>query len=503
MLWPLVIGVATGALVFQYCFGSKTTKSFARVPGYPLVGNALELAPENILASFDRYREKYGNFVELRLFMRKLLHFSDAKYVREILQKRPKLLIRGKVIETMAYTTGYLPNGLFHANDAVTWGKMRKLSSPAFSKQNLVNMSLALLRETEAFVQRLSELSGDGTKEINMLRESSGYTVHVISSVAFGNESVPYIFEEQFYEDVRTTFDVLLQSALFPFPQWVWRLSPYYKMELAAGEANMRFTAACQEVLSKKRAQIAAMPEEDKKNLHGLIDLMIKQQDADDAKDDEILANVKTFYLAGSDTTSMAISWSLYLLAQNPGVVAAVRAEVAPLLATLSSSSSSAQAVSDALAAMPLTTAVMRESVRLYPAGPVVFLDFAYGQEAEELVLSNGMRIASDNMLVVNLWHCLKDPEYFPDPEAFLPARWLTSDKESLARMEVANMGFGAGARACPGMGLALAEGTLAVAMILHQFDIALACPAQEITAEFKFTLQPSKLPMFLTKRAN
>lgn len=50
-------------------------------------------------------------------------------------------------------------------------------------------------------------------------------------------------------------------------------------------------------------------------------------------------------------------------------------------------------------------------------------------------------------------------------------------------------------------MGLAMAEGVMAVAAIIHHFDIALLCAPTEVKVEFKFTLQPSQLPMRLTKR--
>jgi cytochrome P450 len=355
-------------------------------------------------------------------------------------------------------------------------------------------MSQNFVQEAMEFVQRLDDLSRAGD-EIDMIRENTGYTVRVISRVAFGNDQVDYFFGEQFYRDVRVTFDILLESALFPFPAWVWRLTPKYKGELALAEANTRFSAACQQVIDIKRKQHETMSEEQKKDTHSLIDIMIRQEDS---RDEEVMANVKTFYLAGSDTTSMSMSWAMYLLAQHPAVVARLREEVAGFFASGVRARPAAEA-SDALSALVYTHAVLKEAVRLYPAGPAIFLDFA---TQESITLSNGLTVTPDTTLLINIWLPLTDEANFTDAKSFHPERWLTEDKAQLARMEQAFLGFGAGARACPGAGLAMAEGAIALAAVYHHFDLQLLCAPEEVKAEFKFTLQPSQLPMKLTRRA-
>ena len=502
--------VTTGSCIAAYviyrALSSKKDPKVPKVSGFPVIGNMLDLLPETFLDRMIKRKEQYGNVFYLHMFFQKFIHISDTNLCREVLSKRPKTFVRGRVLNYMAETLHYLPYGLFHANDAHTWGRMRKMTSPAFSKQNLSNMSALLLKEGIAFAKHLKEISQDGAT-LDMVKESTGYTVRVISSVAFGSEAVEYFFGQQFYEDVRVTFNVLLDHAMFPFPQWVWRLTPGYRMELAAIEADRRFSQACQEVISIKRAQHATMEEEQKKELHSLIDIMIRQEES---RDDEMLANVKTFYVAGSDTTSMSISWALFLLAQHPGAVAQLREEVAaaglfpPIHLSPNNNSSAtektAAQVSEAMSGLVFTHAVLKEAVRLYPAGPAIFLDFINPTD-EPVTLSNGVVIQADTTVITNLSLCLRDAEHFPQPDAFLPQRWLSEDKAALGRMEQAFMGFGAGARMCPGMGLAMAEGVMALAAVLHHFDLQLLCSPAEVKAEFKFTLQPSQLPMRLTSR--
>lgn len=447
-----------------------------------------------ILDKLFEYKDKYGHVFLLTALNRRMLHISDSKLCREVLLKRPKLLKRGTPLEGMAKTLGYLPFGLFHATDAQIWGKVKKLTAPAFSKQNLLSMSTILYEESMVLVTKLQCFAKSGT-EVDMMKEANGLTVGVISKVAFGDEHVEYFFGKQFYDDVNLTFKVILEAALFPFPHWMWRLTPMYKGELGALQANERFSTACQEVVDRKRRQHATMSEATKKELHGLIDIMIRQEGT---QDEEILANVKTFYLAGSDTTSVSISWAMYLLSQHAEVVVRLRKEVDSFFA-MQLDSKSAQEIGEAIAGLTFTTAVFKEVIRLYPVAPLIFLDFADTSEAMEL--SNGMVVGTDTTLQLNLWTCLLDEDYFPQAKKFDPARWLTDDKARLGLMDTAFMGFGGGTRACPGMGLAMAEGAMAIAALVHYFDFELACPLHEVKVDYKFTMQPNKLPMRLTNR--
>lgn len=490
--------VAVAAIVCCFAlmvYHTRRKKSkIISIPGYPLIGNMFDMDVKVILDRLAHYKEVYGNVFHLQVFSHKFLHVSDPKLVREIMAKRPKVFKRGIALEAMANKLHYLPFGLFHAHDAQIWGKVKKLTAPAFSKQNLTNMSRILYDEALSFVDRINELSLVDA-DIDFPREAARLTTGVINKVAFGDEQVDYFIGQQFYEDVNITLKILLEAALFPFPEWIWQLTPMYKNELLAREADVRFTKAAQEVIDRKRVQHASMDEDTKKELHSLIDIMLRQ---DDVQDLEILANVKTFYVAGSDTTSVTISWALYLLLQNPDCVAKIRTEAAKFF-NAGLAHKSTQEIGDALMELQYTTAVFKEAVRLYPVGPLIFLDFLDRSEAVEL--SDGVVIEPDRTVLLQTWTCHLDEVSFPQAKKFVPARWLTEDKALLGQMENAFLGFGAGTRACPGMNLALREGALALATLFHHFDLKFACPVEEIKVNYLFTMQPNKLPLRATKR--
>ena len=70
-----------------------------------------------------------------------------------------------------------------------------------------------------------------------------------------------------------------------------------------------------------------------------------------------------------------------------------------------------------------------------------------------------------------------------------------------LAAMESNLLTFGYGARMCPGMYLSNIEATILIANIVHNYDLSLACPTNEITRHAALTINPNKLPIIFTKR--
>jgi len=476
-------------------FSSSIGKKIPTAAGYPIIGNLLDMHLSVIFERMSSFTKTYGPIFHLQVLSQKFIHISEPSICREVMAKRPKMFSRGVNINVMGKKLGYQPYGLFHANDAAAWSKMKKLTVPAFSKQNLTNMSKIMFEETMTFVAKIDELSRAGT-DITLPREVARFTTAFINKVAFANERVEYIHSDQFYEDVLITMQTFQDSATFPFWNWVWHFTPMYQTELKVEAANERFTTAALEVIVRQRALLATMDDEGKRNLNSLIDLMLRQ--GRDVTDAEILANVKTFYLVGADTTFATISWAFFLVHQHPEVVARLREEATPFFA-LGLGTKTDTEVCDAIVGLTYAHAVFKEVTRMCPVGPLQFLDFV--DETDTLELSNGMVIERGRTVILDVKTCMMDVDYFPNPTKFDPSRWLTEDKTLLARMENAFLAFGSGPRACPGMNLANREGAVALSALFHHFDLRLACPVEEIKVEYKFAVHPNKLPMRATRR--
>ncbi|CBI35434.3 unnamed protein product, partial [Vitis vinifera] len=152
---------------------------------------------------------------------------------------------------------------------------------------------------------------------------------------------------------------------------------------------------------------------------------------------------VELFY-AGSDTSTITTEWAMTEFLRNPGVMQKVRQELSEVIGA-------GQMVRESdMDRLPYFQAVVKETLRLHPAGPLL-LPF----KAKNDVELSGFTIPSNSHVLVNMWAIARDPSYWEDPLSFLPERFLGS-KIDYRGQDFEYIPFGAGRRICPGMPLAV-----------------------------------------------
>ncbi len=202
-----------------------------------------------------------------------------------------------------------------------------------------------------------------------------------------------------------------------------------------------------------------------------------------------IRQQVITFIVAGHETTSGAVSFALYYLTQNPEVLARAKAEVDALWG---SSEHPEPAYGD-IAKLRYVRAVLDEALRLWPTAP------GYLRVArKDTVLGGRYRIKKGQWVLVVLPLVQRDPMVWPNPEEFDPDRFAPGQMKGRAH---AYKPFGTGQRACIGRQFALHESVLALAMILHRYDLA-ADRGYQLQISESITLKPRGFRLGLTKRA-
>ncbi|QBS45192.1 cytochrome P450 [Nocardia sp. CS682] len=178
--------------------------------------------------------------------------------------------------------------------------------------------------------------------------------------------------------------------------------------------------------------------------------------------------------LAAHHTTGVAISWTLYLLAQHPDVADRVAEELADVLGDRP-----APDYAD-LKRLTYLKMVLEESMRLYPPGP-------YGaREISEDLRVGEYTIPAGTTIFYPIWAVHLNPEYWPQPEVFRPERF--SAAESAGRPRLAYIPFGLGPRSCEGAALAMVEAQLVLAVLLRRFRLELA-PGHSVVPVERFVL--------------
>jgi cytochrome P450 len=163
--------------------------------------------------------------------------------------------------------------------------------------------------------------------------------------------------------------------------------------------------------------------------------------------------------LAAHQPTAIALAWTFYLMALYPEVDARLAAEVEQL--------GDRRATAEDLHRLVYTTAVIQESMRLYP--PV----WMTAREAVKECEVGGYRIAAGVSLALSPWVPHRDPRWFADPDAFRPERWLDGSLDR--RPKFAYFPFGGGPRLCTGASLAKLALPLVIATVARRYRLTLA----------------------------
>ncbi|KAG2666466.1 hypothetical protein I3760_15G061700 [Carya illinoinensis] len=167
--------------------------------------------------------------------------------------------------------------------------------------------------------------------------------------------------------------------------------------------------------------------------------------------------------LGGSDTTAVTMTWALSLLLNNREALKKVQQE-------LDLQVGKERQVKDSdIPNLAYLQAVIKETMRLYPAGPL-----SVPHESSEDCTLAGYHVPAGTRLLVNLSKLHRDPHVWQDPTEFRPERFLTTHKNfNIRGQNFELIPFGSGRRICPGISLGLQLVQLTLASFLHAFDIS------------------------------
>jgi cytochrome P450 len=217
-----------------------------------------------------------------------------------------------------------------------------------------------------------------------------------------------------------------------------------------------------------------------------LLSLLVRMKDSKDGfvmSDKQLRDEVLTLLSAGHDTTAVALSWALYLVATHPDVQKQLLSELQILRASRQTSNPPSPNLSQIdiqiggqvdeqpleltvadLAHLKYHTQVVKETLRLYPSFWLTVRDTVTDTKIGGYDIKKGTRIC------VLPWVTHRDPRFFSDPEEFRPERWTSEFEQSLPRF--AYFPFGGGARQCMGNAFAMQEAILVLATILSQYEV-------------------------------
>ncbi|HET9020673.1 MAG TPA: cytochrome P450 [Ornithinibacter sp.] len=212
-----------------------------------------------------------------------------------------------------------------------------------------------------------------------------------------------------------------------------------------------------------------------------LLSRLIAARDGDARlSDEEVRSQVLLFMLAGHETTAIALTFALHLLGRHPDIQDRVRAEVREVLGEGLPSAAT-------VTALPGTTAVLKEAMRLYPSAPIL------GRlcVADDELL--GHRVPAGTNVVVVPWTIHRHPDVWQDPLVFDPGRFTGTGARPEPEHRYAWMPFGGGPRACIGQHFSMVEAVLALALVLRGHRVTALADSDHVPVSSLITLFPTE----------
>lgn len=399
---------------------------------------------------------EYGDVVYFRLGPQRAILFNRPTHVQDLLITnahkftKSRLLQRAKIL----LGEGLLTNeGKFHL-------RQRRLAQPAFHRDRLKAYSQVMAEYADRAASRWQE-----GETRDMAQEMMRLTLAVVAKTLFSADVESEASEVgQALTDVLGLFDLMLVPGTaflqhLPLP------------------AMRRFHRALKQLNGIIYGIIREHRESGKDAGDLLSMLMMAADDQGDGSrmnDKQLRDEAMTLFLAGHETTAVALTWTWYLLSQHPQAAAKLREELETVL-------DGRLPAFDDLPRLPYTEMVMAESMRLYPPA------WGISRLAIEAHEIDGFPIAKGTLCLLSPYVMHRNPVFFADPERFDPERWMPEARET--RPKYSYFPFGAGARICIGERFAWTEGILILATIAQKWKMNLA-PDQQIAHLAQITLR-------------
>lgn len=433
------------------------SKTVPQIKGDFLLGNLRQMAANPLQAFYDWHRD-YGDLVSFRLATRQFYLFSHPKLVEQALIRQSDIF---KKIYTPEKPTGIaliLGQGLVTSQGDL-WQRQRQLMQPVFQRSNVTTLLPLMVTAGNNMLDRWRQL-GEGA-HLNLSNEMTRLTLEVITQTMFSTSVLDKI------EHISPSLDTLLRYAIKSI------VNPLTLPLYVPTPANQKFKRALgtiDDVIYGIIDQRRDAPSEQ----HDLLDMLLKARDDSSGgkmTDKQIRDEVITIFSAGHETTANLLSWTLYLLARHPDILARVRQELDGLLQGRIPND-------DDLQQLAYTRAVLSESLRLRP--PAGFLLRKVNKDTEV----DGYLLKAGRSAIFSIYNLHHHADFWQQPEQFDPDRFLLPQKK------YSFIPFGTGERICIGSHFALMESQLLLSMIVQRCDLQLLDP-DEVEIEMAVTLRP------------
>jgi cytochrome P450 len=402
---------------------------------------------------------EYGDAVRVAIGPKKLYIFNHPDHAKHVLADNAANYHKG-----IGYTEAKraLGDGLLTSEGAL-WKEQRRTIQPVFQHKRIAAQADVIIDEAIGLVERLQAYQ-DTDRPVDVLDEVTALTLGVLGNTLLDADLGAF-------ESIGHSFEAVQDQAMFEMetlgmvPRW---LPLKGQREFRTARADL------QRIVGKLVAQRKANPSESGDDvLTRLIESTAKESDKS-VGDRRMRDELVTLLLAGHETTSSTVGWTLNMVSQRPDVRERLHEEALAVLGDR-------RPAYEDLHGLRYTNMVLQETMRLYP--PVWILPRRALADDE----IGGYHVPAGAEVLICPYTMHRHPRYWPDPERFDPERF-NPDTES-DRPRYAHIPFGGGPRFCVGNHLGMIEATFIIASLMRDLKLERR-PGFEATPEPMMSLR-------------
>ncbi|XP_040295326.1 sterol 26-hydroxylase, mitochondrial-like isoform X2 [Bufo bufo] len=474
-----------GAAAAGTAEGDKKVKTLKDLPGPSLLTNLYWFFIRGYLLHTHElqliYKKRYGSWWKSEIGKYRMVNIADPVLLEVVLRQEGKYPLRNEIDLWRLHRE--LRN--------VSYGPFTERGEKWHSLRTVLNQKMLKPKEAKSYARSINEVVSDFMVRLQDLRKQSpsGETVNDMASemYRFAFEGVSCIvfetrmgcLEKNIPPETQRFIDSINQmfrNTVFVtfLPEWTRRVLPYWDRYMENWDNVFDYG---KKLVDKKMSEIQARLDS-REEVQGeyLTHLLSNGK----LSLPEVYGSVCELLMAGVDTTSNTLCWSLYHLAREPELQQTLYEEITKAVPM------DCVPEADDITHMPLLRAVIKETLRLYPVVPTNARIIS-----EHEVVIGDYKFPKNTLFAINHYAISRDEANFKDSEKFYPQRWLRDG--GMTHHPFSSIPFGYGLRACVGKRIAELEMHLALSRIIKMFEVKPDAKMENVKPMARIVLSPSE----------
>ncbi|KAL4388655.1 hypothetical protein GQ457_09G002310 [Hibiscus cannabinus] len=436
----------------------------------PVIGHMHLLGPIPHQA-LNKLSNRYGPLVHFYIGSNPCLLISSPDLAKEFFRNHETSFLNRPKLSNLDYLT-YGTSDMAMAPYGPYWKYMRKMCMTELLGTRTLDRLLSIRRdEMNIFVKFIRE-KGETGEAVDVGAELMKLTNNIISRMLLRKRCSDKEDEASEVQSLVKEMNSLGTMLNLADSFWFCKKLDLQGYRKRLKNVRDKFDILMEKVISEhKEARNGNGSTGDDGTVKDVLDLLIDQSEDENAEMRLTRENIKAFVMnifgAGTDTSAVTISWGLSELINHPNVMAKAQEEIETCVGR-----NRVLEESD-IANLPYLQAIVKETLRLHPAGPLVV------RESTEDCTIGGYDIPKRTRLFVNLWALGRDSEQWEKPLEFVPERFLGGEWKQQGKFQFLDLRgqhfsllpFGSGRRSCPGASLALLVVPTMLGRLIQCFD--------------------------------